>query len=199
MDRFFNTAGPVNMTKHYCLPSLARLDLNELVSLIDQEKYFVLYAPRQTGKTTLLLALMDYLNEAGRYTCLYINVEAAQAARENVGDAMRAILDELSRQAKNQLHSPLLDEIKKEVLNSEGAFSYLNSALSEWSQRNDKPIVLLIDEIDSLIGDSLISVLRQLRAGYTSRPGAFPQSVILCGVRDVRDYRLHLSLIHISE
>ena len=50
---------------------------------------------------------------------------------------------------------------------------------------------MLIDEIDSLVGDTLISVLRQLRAGYARRARHFPQSVILCGVRDVRDYRIH--------
>ena len=51
--------------------------------------------------------------------------------------------------------------------------------------------MLLIDEIDALIGDTLIAVLRQLRAGYPKRPAHFPQTVILCGVRDVRDYRIH--------
>ena len=51
--------------------------------------------------------------------------------------------------------------------------------------------MLLIDEIDALIGDTLITVLRQLRAGYDERPTGSPQSVILCGVRDVRDYRIH--------
>ena len=50
--------------------------------------------------------------------------------------------------------------------------------------------MLFIDEIDSLIGDTLLAVLRQLRAGYVRRPEGFPQSVILCGVRDVRDYRI---------
>ena len=50
-----------------------------------------------------------------------------------------------------------------------------------------KPLVLWIDEIDELVGDTLISVLRQIRAGCANRPAAFPQSVILCGIRDVRD------------
>ena len=40
------------------------------------------------------------------------------------------------------------------------------------------------------VGDTLISVLRQIRAGYTNRPDAFPQSICLVGVRDVRDYRI---------
>lgn len=56
------------------------------------------------------------------------------------------------------------------------------------------PIVLIIDEIDALIGDTLISVLRQLRSGYSRRPNFFPSSVILCGVRDVRDYRIYSDL-----
>jgi hypothetical protein len=47
-----------------------------------------------------------------------------------------------------------------------------------------------LDEVDALVGDTLISLLRQIRAGYTSRPQAFPQSIVLCGVRDVRDYRM---------
>ena len=76
--RFFNTAGPVNCKDHYCLSPINRFELSEILSLIDQKKYFVLHAPRQTGKTTCLLALMDHLNATGRYRCLYFNVEIAQ-------------------------------------------------------------------------------------------------------------------------
>jgi hypothetical protein len=48
---------------------------------------------------------------------------------------------------------------------------------------------LFFDEIDALRGQSLISVLRQLRDGFRSRPRFFPASVVLCGLRDVRDYK----------
>jgi hypothetical protein len=92
--RFFNTAGPVRCEEHYCLSPLGRLDLTEILSLIAQKKYFVLHAPRQTGKTSCLLALMDYLNATGSYRCLYFNVESAQAAREDVRQGMRAILSD---------------------------------------------------------------------------------------------------------
>jgi len=47
--------------------------------------------------------------------------------------------------------------------------------------------------VDALVGDTLISLLRQLRAGYPKRPEQFPQSVVLCGVRDLRDYRIQAS------
>ena len=69
----------------------------------------------------------------------------------------------------------------------------LSEYLTRLSMSLKKPLVLFIDEIDALVGDSLVGVLRQLRAGYPDRPAAFPQSVILCGVRDVRDYRIVLS------
>ncbi|MCA1743128.1 MAG: ATP-binding protein, partial [Desulfovibrionales bacterium] len=67
----------------------------------------------------------------------------------------------------------------------------LASVLRQWSMLSLKPVVLLLDEVDALVGDTLISLLRQIRSGYAQRPEAFPQSIILCGVRDVRDYRIH--------
>ncbi|MBI4771304.1 MAG: ATP-binding protein, partial [Chloroflexi bacterium] len=188
--RFFNTAGPVRPDLHYCLPPLERLDLAEVLMLIDQHKYFVLHAPRQTGKTSFLLALMETLNRQGRYRCLYVNVEGAQAAREDVAAAMQAILYEIALKAQSTLADPYPESVWQEVLASGGAYAALNGLLARWAAASPQPLVLLIDEIDSLVGDTLISVLRQLRAGYAQRPRDFPQSVILCGVRDVRDYRL---------
>ena len=189
--RFFNTEGPVVASRHYCIPPLERVDLDGLLELIGQQRYFVLHAPRQTGKTSALLALRDLLNggTAGAYRCVYVNVEAAQAAREDVGRAMRVILGALGDGALLQ-GDRFLDEHWPGLLArfGEGA---LAAALTRWCMADARPLVLLVDEIDSLIGDTLISVLRQLRAGYVQRPGGFPQSVVLCGVRDVRDYRIH--------
>ncbi len=189
--RFFNTAGPVNCNRHYCLPPLSRFNLPQILELIEQEKYFVLHAPRQTGKTSCLLALMEYLNREGKYRALYANFEAAQGAREDVGEAMRAILGVLGSQARYYLGDPFMKNSVNEILADVGPFGALGEALSRWSAGSPKPIVLLIDEIDALVGDTLISVLRQLRAGYTNRPSQFPSTIVLCGVRDVRDYRIH--------
>ena len=191
MSRFFNTAGPIKENKHYSIPSLGRLDLRGILTLIDQEKYFVLHAPRQTGKTSFLRSLMSYLNKEGKYTCLHINVESAQAARENIKNGIRSILDTLAERAMDALDDPFLKENWRTVLEESGEHNALKNALKSWSKNNKRPIVLLMDEIDSLVGDTLISVLRQLRSGYDSRPGLFPQSIILCGVRDMKDYRIH--------
>ena len=189
--RFFNTTGPVKCADHYCLPPLTRIDLNEILMLIDQKRYFVLHAPRQVGKTTYLLALMDHLNQTGRYRALYFNVEIAQSAREEVQRAMHTILGEMATRAQDFLKDSFLIDHWQAWLAQFSPDGVLNTALTRWAEVSPHPLVLLIDEIDSLVGDSLISILRQLRAGYDKRPTLFPQSVILCGVRDVRDYRLH--------
>jgi len=189
--RFFNTAGPVNCEKHYCLPPLTRFDLSEILTLISQEKYFVLHAPRQSGKTSCMLALRDYLNREGRYTVLYINVEIAQTARSDVGRGMKAIISQLAYEADAVLSEHSLMENRISLFEENGEDAVLGVALSLLCKGHKRPLILIIDEIDALVGDTLISVLRQIRAGYTKRPDFFPSSIILCGVRDVRDYRIH--------
>lgn len=191
--RFFNTAGPTNCEKHYCIEPVLRFDLEETLSLIDQEKYFLLHAPRQTGKTTCMLALMEHLNRHGKYRCLYINVEAAQAARENIRQGMNDILREMSSRAETYLNDTFPKKFLPQALEGDGYGTAFNRCLSAWAENSDNPLVLIMDEIDSLVGDTLISVLRQLRSGYDKRPASFPNTVILCGVRDLRDYRIHSS------
>ncbi len=189
--RFFTTAGPVNPAKHYSLNPLHRMDLDTLLPLIEQEKYFVLHAPRQTGKTSCLLALVQFLNGTGRYRCVYANLEIGQAAREDVAAAMPALLNEIAERARLILNDPWPASRWPTLLREVGPFGAMNSLFTEWSQQDSRPLVVFLDEIDALIGDTLIAVLRQLRSGYDKRPQAFPQTVILCGVRDVRDYRIH--------
>ena len=191
--RFFNTAGPVDPIKHYTLPPLSRLDLEEVLRLIDQEKYFVLHAPRQTGKTSVLLALMDRLNREDRYTCLYANIEAAQAVRGDVDRGIRHVCHAIAARAVTYLDDPRLQGWADELNRRNSMAGALTELLERWSRENDKPVVLLLDEVDALVGDTLISLLRQIRAGYAQRPRAFPQTVVLCGVRDVRDYRIHVA------
>ena len=191
--RTFNTEGPVVATDHYHIPPLERIDLDQVLGLVREKKYFVLHAPRQTGKTSALLALRDLLNsgETGDYRCVYANVEAGQAMRENVAEGMRTVLSQFVLRASLTLGDDSLERICRDALDSAGPGGALSLALSRWAAADRTPLVLLIDEIDALVGDTLLAVLRQLRAGYDQRPSAFPHSVVLCGVRDVRDYRIH--------
>ena len=139
--RFFNTAGPVDPADHYTISPLARLTDDDLLGLISQKKYFILHAPRQTGKTSALPGLMRELNASGEYAAVYLNVEGAQGFREQIEPALQGILWELGRRIELYLGDRQLTE----------------------------------------------TVLRQIRAGYTKRPAGFPQSIVLCGVRDIKN------------
>ncbi|MBB1078180.1 AAA family ATPase, partial [Rhodoferax sp. 4810] len=163
--RFFNTEGPVRADIHYYLPPLTRWNLNEIIELIHQQKYFLLHAPRQTGKTSCLLALMEYLNNDGRYRALYANIESAQAARENLIPAITGIIQTIANSARLILNDSHPTTLVREVLADQSITIALQEFLTRWSQSSPQPLVLLLDEVDALIGDTLISLLRQLRAG----------------------------------
>ena len=181
----FNTAGPCIEGMHYMLPPLDRIP--EARGLVAQGAYFVVHAPRQTGKTTSLRALARALTAEGRFAALAFSCEAAEAAQDDVAAAQHAILDEIVLAA--QLDLPL-DLRPPSPWASAGRLTLLRTALAGWSISCPRPLVLLFDEIDAVRGESLRSVLRQLRAGFQYRDRGFPWSVVLCGLRDVRDYRM---------
>ncbi len=190
MERYFNTAGPNIPEDSYTIDPLSRFDLEDILTLIRQKRYFVLHAPRQTGKTSCMLALRNYLNERDDYIAVYANVEGGQAARNDVESVIRSTMAIIARRTDLALGNEMATSIRDSVTHEDKS-SALTVFLSKLSSSLPKPLVLFIDEIDSLVGDSLVSVLRQLRAGYDDRPKHFPQSIVLCGVRDVRDYRIH--------
>ena len=187
--RRFNTEGPVRLDDHYVIPPLDRIDVDHVLELIRDKRYFVLHAPRQTGKTSALKALAERLEASGSFHCVYVNVEVGQSAREDTDAAIRAILSELALEARLG-GDDVLDDIWPTSLRQSGPHGALSDALAVWAAASAKPLVLLID---ALIGDALLAVLRQLRSGYARRPNGFPQSIVLCGVRDVRDYRIQSS------
>ena len=188
--RFFNTAGPVIPEMHYCIPPLNRIDVDDFLLLIRQRKYFVLRAPHQTGKTSVLMSLRDELNLGDEFRCVHVNFGTGQAAGETVREGVRGFLSALARAARDALDDDFVAKVWPETLARVGPYGAIAEILNRWSHAADKPLVLLVDGTDALMGDTLLSVLRQLRAGYPDRPQRFPQSVILCGVRDVRDYRI---------
>lgn len=75
MKKYFNTSGPCWPDKHYMLPTTERCE--GLLPLIARQQYFIIHAARQTGKTTLLMDLMQQLNQSGDYYALYCSLEVA--------------------------------------------------------------------------------------------------------------------------
>ena len=184
MMRFFNVAGPCNPEDHHMLPATARLP--DVQTLIDQKAYFVLHGPRQSGKTTAMIELARQLTAAGRYAATLVSMEVGAAFNDNPGAAELAILEDwraaLIWQLPGDLQPPPWPEAE--------AGGRLGAALKTWCMASPRPVVLFVDEIDALQDAALISTLRQLRAGFPRRPQAFPWSLALIGLRDVRDYKV---------
>jgi hypothetical protein len=187
----FCIAGPVSPEDHYYIPH--RLNWQQLNQFIASKFYFVLHAPRQSGKTTAIQEYSKHLNEQGQYRALYINIESAEALKDNITGALSAILSEFKDSLQDQLpgEEATINFINTRLKNSNLiTFTALVELLGFWTKASAQPTVLFIDEIDSLVGDSLLSVLRQIRRGFDKRPQGFPQALCLIGLRDVRDYRI---------
>jgi type II secretory pathway predicted ATPase ExeA len=184
MPRWFNTAGPCRPEQHYMLDPTARLP--QVQQLIRQENYFVIHAPRQVGKTTAINRLAQQLTASGQYAAIALSVEVGAPFSDNVGGAEAAILSswrhDIDDYLPRDLHPP---EWKADAPGQQ-----IKSALRAWAKSSPKPLVIFIDEVDSLQDLALLSLLRQLRNGYQNRPHAFPQSIGLVGMRDVRDYKV---------
>lgn len=184
MTKWFNTAGPCKADIHYMLPPLARLP--QLTRLIEQQGYFVVHAPRQTGKTTAMLALAQQLTASGQYTAIMVSAEVGAPFPNDTGTAEAAMLDSWRKAAKFRLPSNL----QPPAWTPAPPGQRIGTALSDWAVHSSRSLVIFIDEVDALRDETLISVLRQLRAGYPDRPHGFPHALALIGVRDVRDYKV---------
>jgi len=152
--------------------------------LIDAKAYFVLHAPRQSGKTTAMRTLAAELTAEGRYICAVLSNEVGQPAPHDPGAAQLAILDDWRRTLSAQLPA----ELRPPPWPESAPMSGLGTALAAWAEAAPRPLVLFMDEIDALSDETLVSALRQFRSGFQDRPGHFPWCIGLVGMRDIRDY-----------
>ena len=184
MNRFFNTTGPCDPERHYMLPPEARLVRARLDRYIESQLYWVLHAPRQTGKTTFLLSWMRAINSGDEAVACYVSVERCQELLR-ADDAMPAICAAIREYAQTYLGDEMVPSMPAVT-----APSMLSAILRSWANLvAPKPLVVLFDEVDVLQDQALVSFLRQLRGGFPTRKvGVFPVSVVLVGMRDLRDY-----------
>ncbi|MFM7204518.1 MAG: ATP-binding protein, partial [Myxococcota bacterium] len=190
MERFFNTAGPCREEWHYMLPATARVE--SFKELIAQKLYFVIHAPRQVGKTTSMIGLAKELTASGAYASVLLTCEQGAVFKDDVEKAEGAIVQSWEGSCRHWLPQELLPP---PMLASAKTGNVIREFLQNWAEACPRPLVLFIDEIDALENAALLTVLRQLRSGYPSRPSSFPHSVALIGMRDAavadhRDYKV---------
>jgi hypothetical protein len=164
------------------LPPEDRLVGSQLHRYIKDMLYWVLHAPRQTGKTTFLQSWAREINAGDEAVACYVSVEDCQGITERE-EAMLTIYQDICDFAGfAELPAPSITERNPEGL--------LRSTLAKWSEIvAPKPLIVLFDEVDVLVDEVMVSFLRQLRGGFAGRGiGKFPVSIALVGMRDLKDY-----------
>jgi hypothetical protein len=164
------------------LPPEDRLVGAQIHRYIKDQLYWVLHAPRQTGKTTFLQNWMRQINSGDEAVSCYVSIERCQRLPEPER-CMPNICKAIQEYAG--FSSLPVPELKTNVPDS-----MLSDILINFSSLvAPKPLVILFDETDALEGDAMISFLRQLRGGFMNRGiGKFPVSIALVVTRDIKDY-----------
>lgn len=195
MAKIFNVNGVCRPDKHYMVALKSRLE--EIKTMVDARAYFTINRARQYGKTTILRALEDYLRSD--YVVVSLDFQRMSYLDfENESAFVHGMAREISRKIRPMKHVPdeirdglikLIDKTGKNVPMAE-----LFDCLSDWCTQSERPIVIMIDEVDTAANNQVfLDFLAQLRAAYldNDETSAF-QSVILAGVYDVRNIRRKL-------
>ena len=161
--RSFNTSGPNILEKHYTLPRLDWVERGK--QMVYNDRYFTIWAPRQTGKSTYFRLLADTLRTEGYKVC-YVNVESYKEGS----------LEDLLSYLKNQLCEQWTMQFESDTLN--GIFDQIENI-------KDEKCVLIIDEVEGINPIFFNSVLHNIRKVYHSRQDHCLKSVILVGVSNI--------------
>lgn len=188
----FNTTAVCVPEENYMVDLSERV--REISRLVDDKKYFTINRARQYGKTTTLTALERFLSD--RYDVIMLDFQ-------DITDAVFRDENEFSRglarvlcDAKDSMGIPLTDDFYGQFLSlakEEGnlVLNDLFRIFDRWCRENAKPIVLMIDEVDSATNNQVfMDFLGKLRSNYLKRQKnpAYQtfQSVILAGVTDIK-------------
>lgn len=167
------------------------LRLKTIKLMIDAGEYFTINRTRQYGKTTILRALAKFLKNDYEVVSLdFQRISSLSFESEQVFVA--AFSEELLSGVKN-----FPDKIKEKLTSFVERRARINSlqalfkVLNLWCEKSEKPIVFMIDEVDTATNNQIfLDFLAQLQAGYLDRDETSVfQSVILAGVYDIRNIR----------
>ncbi len=175
MRKFFSY-GPVDCAEHFCVPRTEFIEkaMEQLIGNPEKSgHYFTVWAPRQTGKTWLMRRVKEEIEKkyGDRFVCGLLDMQEMQNYTEV------DFLDELPRLIKKGFGIELKRKPKK------------LSDFADLFDRKDgifsKPVILLIDEFDSLSGELIDALVRRFRSMYLNRESYLLHGLALIGVRAV--------------
>jgi hypothetical protein len=161
--RQFNTSEPNILAQHYTLPRLHLVEKGK--NLVYNERYFTIWAPRQTGKSTYFRFLATALEKEGYLVC-HINFE----------------------NYLNKSHSTFMERLVLSIEQDWGLeLKNLDIAqvFHHIEQIKDKKFVLIIDEVEGINAEYFGDFLHTIRNSYHSREKHGLKSVIFVGVSNI--------------
>ncbi len=196
MTKYFNTEGSCKVTEHYMVKLDERLGKIKRV-LVDRKKYFVINRGRQYGKTTTLQSLADYLSED--YFVFSLDFQKMPDEKFETGETFSRALISMMYDALQYEEGEEQEKVRAMLSeftadNPEMGMDDLFRFLSDMCRKNPRPIVLMIDEVDSAGNNEVfVKFLAQLRAYYLERDRVPTfHSVILAGVYSIKNLKLKL-------
>lgn len=194
MRKRFNTTGVCYPEEHYMVNIDGRLE--EIKNLIDRGEYFVINRARQYGKTTVLHLLAEKLSKD--YAVFSISFEGMEdETYENsasfCGRVFRLLYRYLSYHEVSGISESLKNELKR-MRNEKMDMEDLSDFISELCIHSEKPVVLMIDEVDQAGSQKLfLTFLGMLRRKYLARK-AEPTfwSVVFAGIYDIKNLKLKI-------
>ena len=190
--KIFNTTGPCIPEKHYMVDLSSRLA--QIKDMVDAGQYFVINRARQYGKTTTLFALKKFLKDS--YVVLSLDFQGISSGGFRTEESFvkafcRMLLARSNEYIPEDIASKLRDYGERQ--GNEALLDELFVTLLRWCKESDKPVILMIDEVDSATNNQVfLDFLAQLRDSYINRDTAGNptfQSVILAGVTDIKNLR----------
>ena len=166
----FNTTAVCIPSKHYMVDLSERV--KEIKKLVDAGKYFTINRARQYGKTTTIAFLTNYLK--AEYDVLSLDFQKiSNAAFQSEEAFVQAFSRQVLARGKKL---PIPDSVKEKLQEyisrkeDKAVFDELFSALSKWCEESERPVVMIIDEVDTAANNQVfLDFLAQLRADYLER------------------------------
>ena len=192
MNRIFNTSADCKPGLHYMVDIEDRLI--EMKAMVDRGDYFTVNRARQFGKTTTLKALGRYLKKD--YQVLSLDFQKlSHKDFESEGAFVKALAREIVKRIllRKEVPGGIIHELQQFTQENQDNLNLalLFGCFSRWCQESEKPVILIIDEVDSATNNQVfLDFLSQLRGYYIDRDEAATfQSVILAGVYDVKNLK----------
>ena len=188
MTKEFNTTGSCNPAMHYMVDTSKKLA--QIEELIDRGKYFTINRARQFGKTTTLDSLFRLLSD--KYFIIKISFEGLGEDDYREGRLFLAEFQKILVKRIKTISYDLADFWKSPVL----SFGDLSKKVYDFCKLVNKPVVLMIDEVDKSQNNQLfLDLLGMLRNLYLERSESGDMSstfhsVILAGVYDVKNLKI---------